>query len=92
MANTRFSELQALLTEYRITWRALGKEVGMSDCGIRNALMRDTCRPELHDKLIHLGLPEDMLPSAMPIRRTRALAAPDFEGLRRATLARGTRA
>lgn len=62
-AEKRLSRFNAWKDEHDITFRAIGDALGIRSQTAHNLLKADTMPTRHHDKLIALGVPEDLLPT-----------------------------
>lgn len=75
--NARYAALKYAMRQCHISFALLGKKVGMSPAGISLLLQRSYCSHDIHQKLIALGFPKELLP--LPSKHSKN---PNFEGLR----------
>lgn len=66
--------LKAFLKKNYVTYADLAAALGMTPGGVAKLLDRGTCTAEQYDRLLGLGLPQDMLPRAR-VPKLPALAA-----------------
>lgn len=82
MAMSRYERLLAWNGDHFISLADIGKQLGMSPSGIRQALLRPEILRRYHEKLLSLGFPPELLPLPCEQRlRGRRKHAPVFPGL-----------
>ena len=59
---TRKDKIRGWLAEHRLTYRQLGRALGLSDAGVRKSLLSRDITPERHREFLRLGLPPYLLP------------------------------
>lgn len=81
MATDRYRRLLDWMGEHNITFAALGQQIGKGPASARYAVFNDTVSPEIHETLLKLGFPEDLLSLPSKKRRGPAPRQPHFPGL-----------
>lgn len=74
--------LKEWMANHNITYRALGKQLGISLSGAVQLLSRPTIPTARHSQLLALGFPEDLLPPPLDLPSGPKPKVPDFPGLR----------
>ena len=59
---TRSDKIKGWLAEHGLSYRRLGKFLGMTDAGARKSLLQDSVPLERYKEFQRFGLPEDLLP------------------------------
>ena len=81
MAMPRYERLMVWKNEHFISFEDIGKQLGMTANGARQALLKPKIFKRHHDKLLALGFPIDMLPQPCEEKKGRPKRNPIFPGL-----------
>jgi len=81
MAMPRYERLMAWKNEHFISFEDIGKQLGMTANGARQALLKKEIFKRHHDKLLTLGFPRELLPEPCEEKMGRRKRAPNFPGL-----------
>lgn len=81
MAMSRYERLLAWKGAHFISFEDIGKQLGMTANGARQALMKPRIYKEHHKKLLALGFPSDLLPEPCDEWKGRRKRTPNFPGL-----------
>lgn len=65
---TRKDKIKGWLAEHGLTFRKIGKAVGMSDVGARKSLLSETVTLSRYEAFKDVGIPEDLLPKPRPVK------------------------
>lgn len=83
-ASERYYRLLDWMGEHKITFDDLGRQVGKGGGSARYALLNETVAPEIHEKLLRMDVPQELLPAPSSRRRGPAPKQPRFPGLMQA--------
>ncbi|WP_179981510.1 hypothetical protein [Desulfovibrio sp. 86] len=81
MAMSRYERLLAWKDAHHISFNDIGKQLGMTANGARQALLKPEIFQKHHDRLVILGFPKDLLPEPCEERMGRRKREPIFPGL-----------
>ena len=81
MAMSRYERLLAWKGAHFISFGDIGKQLGMTANGARQALLRQEIFKRHHDKLLALGFPKEILPEPCEEKMGRRKRAPNVPGL-----------
>ena len=81
MAMSRYEHLLAWKGAHFISFGDIGKQLGMTANGARQALLKQEIFKRHHDKLLALGFPKEILPEPCEEKMGRRKRAPNFPGL-----------
>lgn len=69
------------MNEHRITYVAIGEQLGISATAVSRMLYSETMPVKRHQQMLALGFPDDMLPVPFDRPRGRPKNVPIFPGL-----------
>lgn len=77
----RSVRLKEWMDEHRITYRATGEQLGITEQSVRKFLLQDWMPVRHHEKCVALGFPVDLLPTPFDKPKGRIRSKPHFPGL-----------
>lgn len=83
-ATERYDRLLDWMGERKITFDDLGRKIGKGSSSARYALINETVAPEIHEILLQMNVPQDLLPKPCKRRRGPSKRQPRFPGLMQA--------
>lgn len=80
-ASERYCRLLDWMGEHKITFDDIGRHIGKGGASARYALLNETVAPEIHEKLLLINVPQELLPTPSTRRRGPTPRSPRFPGL-----------
>lgn len=73
---TRYELLKQWMKERNVSFVWLAAQLGIKETPLRRMLMQDRIPTKRHAQLVHIGIPEDMLPPGIDLTSRRPVMVP----------------